>query len=167
MLLRVYQRQVLLQAQFILWGANDVNEVLKSQSGTSRVFYGLQNILNAAANISKALWGSGGNKEEERKTLRDSLGISDTSPLRATFMRNNFEHHDERIDDWWKNSARRNHADLVVGPPRAIVGLDDGDRFRFFDPNTTEMIFWGQSFNLQEMVNEIQRILPILQRELT
>jgi hypothetical protein len=98
--LRVFQIQVLDQCQFLLLSANEVNQGL-TQSDTNRVFYGIQNLLNAGANISKILWGQGGKRSEQRKRLRDSIGISDESPLREVTMRNHFEHMDERIDRWW------------------------------------------------------------------
>ena len=53
------------------------------------VFYATQNLLNAAANVSQALWGQGGSLSAERKELRDSIGITDDSPLSVVTMRNN------------------------------------------------------------------------------
>ncbi len=52
-------------------------------------------MLNARANISKALWGSGGRLASERAELRASIDVSDDSPLRYVGMRNKFEHFDE------------------------------------------------------------------------
>src|SRR5450631_2177877 len=94
--LRTFQSQVALQCSFLLLAAEDLNRGLK-QRNISYVFYALQNLLNAGANISKALWGQGGKLAIERKPLRDSIGVDDTSPLREVTMRNNFEHFDERI----------------------------------------------------------------------
>ena len=81
MLLRVFQQQVLLQCQFMLMAAQDVNETLKN-GDTRRTFYAIQNLLNAAANISKAFWGQGGRLTVKRQLLRDSIGVSESSPLR-------------------------------------------------------------------------------------
>jgi len=163
--LRIFQHQVLDQCHFLLASANEVNQGL-AQHDNNRVFYGIQNLLSAGANISKMLWGQGGKRSEQRKRLRDSIGISDNSPLREVTMRNHFEHMDERIDRWWSESQRHNHADKNIGPKdRTIVGLDTIDMFRLFDPQTTEIVFWGQEFNLQALVNEVQTILPLLQAE--
>jgi len=170
MLLRTFQRQVVLQCEFMLLAAAELNEALKDgtsavQQTTTRVFFSIQNLLNAAANISKAFWGQRGRFAAERQALRDSVGIPDTSPLRDVNMRNNFEHLDERLDKWWAESARHNHADLNIGPIGAIAGLDDIDMFRLFDPHSTEIVFWSQRFNLQSLIDEVQRVLPTLRAE--
>jgi hypothetical protein len=91
MLLRIFQQQVLGQCKNLLLSANEVNQSL-AKYDVQGVFYALQNLLNAGANISKALWGQGGKLADQRKPLRDSIGIDDTSPLREVTMRNNFEH---------------------------------------------------------------------------
>jgi hypothetical protein len=75
-------------------------------------------------------------------------------------MRNNFEHYDERLDRWWQNSTSHNHLDFMVGGPSIGGGMDQKDMFRVVDPATTDLVFWGEAFNLQSLVNEIQRILP-------
>jgi len=80
-------------------------------------------------------------------------------------MRNNFEHFDERLELWWQESPRHNYADFTLGPRSGIAGLDDIDMFRFFDPRTSEVVFWSEAFNLGALVNEVQRILPKVAEE--
>ena len=169
MLLRSFQRQVLLQCEFILLAAADINESCKAMEegedvGT-RIFYAIQNLLVAAANVSKALWGQGGKLSAQRQPLRDSIGISDASPFREVDMRNNFEHFDQRLDQWWNESSHHNMADLNIGPPEMIKGLDDIELFRHFDPRTRDTVFWGERFNLQELIDEVSRIIPALRAE--
>ena len=163
-LLRTFQRQAALQCKFVLTAANEVNNALKARNSEG-VFYALQNFLNAAANVAKALWGGGGKLEQARKPLRDSIGIGDDSPLRVVTMRHNFEHFDERLDRWWKESSTHNHMDIVIGPSNSVAGLAEIDKFRHFDPTTTNLIFWGEEFNLQKIVDEVQKILPKLEEE--
>jgi hypothetical protein len=164
-LLRTFQRQVELQCRFMLAAADELNTALAGRSKIEHVFYALQNLLNASANISKALWGARGKLAKERKPLRDSIGIADDSPLRDVNMRNNFEHFDERLDRWWAQSEQHNFVDMSVGPPNMIMGTDDLDRFRMFDPATGNMTFWGEQFNIQAIVNEVNRIFPTLHLE--
>ena len=161
MLLRMFQQQVLLQCQFMLLSAHELSAAMVSMNST-RTFYAIQSLLNAAANVSKAFWGSGGRQADDRYDLRDSIGIPEDSPLREVRMRNNFEHLDERLDQWWKESNRHNHVDLSIGPRSMISGIDDIDMFRAFDPRTADLAFWGQSFNIQAIMQEVQRILPKL-----
>lgn len=81
-------------------------------------------------------------------------------------MRNNFEHLDDRLDTWWKESKRHLHADMSIGPKdNMLKGVEQIDRFRLFDPRTTDLTFWGQEFNIQAIVSEAQKILPKLLEE--
>jgi hypothetical protein len=101
MLLRLFQSQVEFQCRVAISAAVDLNAGLAKLDHT-KVFGAIQNLLNAAANISKACWGTKGKLSVEREPLRDSIGVTDASPLQEVNMRNNFEHFDERLDRWWR-----------------------------------------------------------------
>jgi len=92
-------QQIKLQCQAVLVGSNDFDSAMATGDHT-HAWIAIQNILGAAANISKALWGAGGRHSEEREPLRASLQVDDTSPLRDVATRNHFEHYDERLDKW-------------------------------------------------------------------
>lgn len=164
MLLRTFQRQVQLQCGFLLKAAHEINAGLRNQD-VEQAFYGVQNLLNAAANISKALYGSGGRREAQRKALRDSIGLGDASPFRDVAMRNNFEHFDERLDRWWSESRSHNICDLNVASRADIAGIEKLGWFRNFDPQTTNVTFWSEDFNIQRIVTEVERLLPRLEKE--
>lgn len=163
-LLQLFQQQVLLQCEFIILAANDGDAALK-RADVKGVFFAIQNFLNAAANVSKALWGQSRRFSEQRRELRESIGVADDSPLVGVTMRNNFEHFDEKIDKWWKESASKNYVDLNVGPPGFIGGVAATDMFRNYYPSTGVLTFWGQEFRLGEILSEVQRILPKLSEE--
>ena len=165
MLLRIFQQQVLLQCQFFQLAAYDLNASLVTKDRT-RSWHAIQSMLTATACIAKALWGQSGGKAEERRALRESIGVDDDSPLRNCTMRNNFEHIDERIERWWAESANHNIIDLSFGSIRQSVrGLNDIEIFRIFDPGSGDVMFWSQDFNLQRIAGEIERILPKLWQE--
>jgi hypothetical protein len=145
----------------MILASEELNAALEKRN-VLNIFYALQNILNASANISKALWGQRGKFASERKHLRESIGVNDESPLRNVTMRNNFEHFDERLDRWWKESKQHNMADFNLG---AIGGIAEIDSFRCFDPRTSDVSFWGQNFNVQNLIDEVCRILPKLEAE--
>jgi hypothetical protein len=161
MLLRRFQSQIEFQCEAALVAADLINRGIQQQN-TTIIFSGIQHFLGAAANISKACWGQKGKRAAQRMPLRDSIGIADNSPVRDVDMRNNWDHFDDRLDTWWSDSVKHNHADRIVGN---IAGLDEKDTFRALDPSTLDVLFWGDKFNLQEIVNEIQRILPGVKRE--
>ena len=65
-----------------------------------------------------------------------------------------------------KESKSRAFVDRIIGyNVVSIAGTDDIDIFRSFDPQTGELAFWGQYFNLQEIVNEVVRIRPKVAEE--
>jgi hypothetical protein len=127
------------------------------------VWFWIEAFLSVAANISKALWGPGGKKAEEREPLRRSLGVPDSAPLEITDMRNHFEHFDDRLESWWAPSPSHNYFDRNIMPRSVIKAshLIDEDFFRFLDPVTGDVIFWGDAYNLPAIAREIHRILSI------
>lgn len=164
MLLHIFQTQVLIQCKYVQLAVDQLNKSMQHAGETGDVvpvFSAIQNLLNAAANISKLCWGSQGKRESERKALRDSIGISNASPLREVYMRNNFEHFDERLERWWAESKRHNYVDLNIGI--VFHSTDIIDIFRNYYPAHREITFWGQSFNLENIVNEVLRILPAVE----
>jgi|ERR1700678_1575093 hypothetical protein len=164
-LLRTFQTQITIQCKFALVAVGDIDSGA-SKLNSEQVFYGIQNLLNAAANIRKALWGSDQKIVHYRKPLRDSLDTDEHSVLfTKTIIRNHNEHFDERLDRWWYESKRKNFADFVVGPRNSIAGFDEIDRFRWYDPTTGDALFWGDAFNLRELVTEIKRLYPLAAQE--
>ena len=65
MLLRTFQRQVARQCKYVLFSAEEINKGLKERD-PEYVFFAIQNLLTASANIAKALWGGGGKRAAER-----------------------------------------------------------------------------------------------------
>jgi hypothetical protein len=127
-----------------------------------RAWHPIQSFLTAIANISKALWGQGGKLAAERRDLRDSLDVDDTSPLQPTSMRNHFDHFDERLDEWWKRSEDHNYVDLRFGDVGSqIHGIPEDEMFRSFDPASGDLVFWGQRYNLPAIIDEIRKIMPL------
>jgi hypothetical protein len=164
MLLRMFQKQTLFQCRAILISSTHLNEYLNKQD-TTGIFFSLQNLLNSAANVSKALYGQSGKYSCKRKPLRDSIGIKNTSVFKTTSMRNHFEHFDERLDKWWKESQRHNNFDFSVMPKSSVKGIDPIDWFRVFDPSSGDMYFWNQEFNIKDIISEVQSFLPQLEIE--
>lgn len=164
MLLRVFQHQIAYQCQCLLWSAAEVDMSLR-RNDIPRTFFALQNLLSAAANISKAAFRGGGKNASDRRELRASLHIADDSPLESKKMRNNFEHYDEKLDEWMAKSTRHSIHDLMIGPLANLRGTDAIDRFRHFDPATGEVTFWSDTFNVKRLIEEAYRILPIATRE--
>ena len=80
-------------------------------------------------------------------------------------MRNHSEHFDERLEKWWRNANRTSFVDRNIAPREAIIAGDPALMFRGFDPQTTDLFFWGDEMNVQQVIDECRRILPKLQQE--
>jgi hypothetical protein len=164
MLLRAFQKQVEFQLRALL-NAHERLVAALAAGDMNGTWFSVENLLSAAANASKALWGQGATANAARKPLRDSLGVTDTSPLSERWVRNHFEHFDERLDEWWVKDPNHNIADMNLLPVGAIVGLARLSTFRQLDPSTLEVVFWGDTFNIPEIVAEASRILPVVATE--
>lgn len=167
-LLRIYQMHVAVCCRAVLFAMGDLKSPGAYDNG--RVWYAVPNLVIAAGNVSKALWGTGNEKQRarryaERQPLRDSLRVTDDSPLRHVKIRNDYEHIDERIEDWWRDSPNHNIVDSFIGPRGDFEGIDDNEMLRWIDPSTGDVIFWGNELNIPTVVAEVQRILPIAERE--
>ena len=173
-LLSVFSAQVRFQCEYVLLAHERIRAALREIESRSTpplrkgygaqvaLWAGVQDLLNAAANIAKAFWGQGGTRAVERSTLRASFEVKDASPLKNVLMRNNFEHFDERLDKWWNNSPTRGYLDMATGPAITTRTGDPLDAFRTLDTNTLEITFWGEPFSLAEIVGEAQRLLSVL-----
>jgi hypothetical protein len=87
--------------------------------------------------------------------LRESLGVSDSSPLRSVQMRNRFEHFDEDLEDWHRR-GRVNYADLNVG---MLLDFDTKDVFRGYNQLTKVVTFATFECSVQEIVGEATVLL--------
>jgi hypothetical protein len=135
------------------------------------IWMALQQMLVAAANASKLLWGSRGKKTAARAALRQAIGVSDSNPLEDPDLRNDWEHIDERIDTWAADDSNRVFLGRLIGNPQKVLGqiLTDGQpappqsNFRSYDPDTGIVSFWEHSVSVPNIVREARAMLPRLQ----
>jgi len=186
-LLRIFQGEIVTQCEFVLLAAEQLREAESfdvfetfnpgdpatdlaearraSDRNMTALWSALQTILVSAANISKLLWGNKGKREEERRELRDSLEIDDTSCLRSPDLRNDFEHFDDRLRTWFASGQNHVYAGRNVWDgPIANVPIPE---FGTYNQKTGEVVFWKNSANVRDIVAEVARLLPIAEREAT
>jgi hypothetical protein len=165
-LLKIFQTELGTQCEFILIGGRQVNAYLEVRQ-SQPIWFALQGMLVSAANASKLLWGSRTEEAlEVRRQLRESVGVTDESPLSSRRLRNDFEHFDERLERWFGQSQDHNYIGRNIGDPEGIVVVGRGvpdDKFGHFDPSTTIVSFWEQSASLRDIVSEAERIIAVLQ----
>ena len=100
MLLRMFQQETLAQCSYVLIAANQINQLTSTGSYDDAFWREVQTFVVSTGNISKLLWGQRGKLATERKPLRDSIGVKESSPLRRTTLRNDFDPIYERMDRW-------------------------------------------------------------------
>ncbi len=155
MLLRILHTEVERQAMFGLIAAVDLDAALKTDD-MDRVWYSAQSLLIAVGNVSKLLWPPRPNVPKRGETLRASLGVPDSSPLRLRTFRNHFEHFDEQLEDWAK--SRKSFVDSNVGSINKIAGLDPSDFLRNLDTGQCAVTFRGDTYLLKPVVSALREL---------
>lgn len=152
-----FQMEVNRQSKFALKALDDMD--LGHEEDNSDFWYSMQAFLSAVANISKLLWGSGATDQqrreaqERRRPLRESLNVSDDSPLKARAFRNHFDHFDERLEEqfveWVSQGYKGGISDTFVGD---IDELDIGTfALRNFDTVTRTLTFRGEKLPIDPL----------------
>lgn len=164
LVLRVFVREVELQCIFANLAYQDLRQAL-ADSNTEQVFFAAQALLGAVGNVSKLLWPTKTGNAERGTRLREVLAVSDDSPIAPRTFRNHFEHFDERLDEWTKSSKRKNFADLNIGPPEFISGLDAEDFLRNFDQTSFILTFRKDKYEINKVMQALQLIYKNAQHE--
>lgn len=123
----------------------------------------LQQLLNAAANISRLLWsgdseGAATQREASRAGLRASVGATDSFALKDRILRNRWEHIDEYVEEWWAASERHGftHRNISDGAP---IGNATGiNRFLDFNTTTKTVTFWDYPVSVHALVSEARTL---------
>jgi hypothetical protein len=156
-LLHVFRREIIKQCEYAITAYEDIHRSLQEEN-EKRLWYSSQAFLIASANISKLLWPDSQHTEfpDFRLILRQSLGLTDASPIRSRVFRNHFEHFDERLEKWIKTSKRHNLADSNIGV--VIKGFEPNEYLRNFDIVSLSITFQGDTYKIQPIVDEIMEI---------
>jgi hypothetical protein len=179
----VYLREADTQCRLVIGAVVALNNAMEAASRESggptdwqrfefvqgEIFRSLHSLLTHASNVSRLFWppagkGAVAQKREERgRLLRQRVGLPDDShPLKTRTLRDHLEHFDERIDHWRETSVRKNYAQDLVGPKGMIVGLEETDMMRWYDPSQKRFMFRGESFDIQGLVAALDQLRPLL-----
>ena len=86
-----------------IWDLSSDYEMSEFRMRQNRFWLSLQGFLISSANLSKLLWPNSNRKVFIRKRgeeLRDSVGVTESSPINSRDLRNHLEHFDERLEEW-------------------------------------------------------------------
>ena len=162
----IFKRELSFQCELAKMAATQLDaEMMGGSPRSLHVWAALQSILISAANISKFLWGSGRDRkrlEAARKPLRELVGIEDGSVLDSTSLRNDFEHFDERIEEWASGPSSWAYIARIIGPSNfeAVGGGDlplPGTFGRFYT-DTGIVKFWDNEIDLYAVVQAIRAL---------
>lgn len=176
--LRIYQMEVKQQCVYALIALQEMQDRLANpeqgfhEDGTYRFWSAMQTFLGACATISKLCWPSEARKKGESldevqfrtkrgQELRQSLGLTDSSPLKDKELRNSFEHIDERLDQWANHSPHRMLMSRCIGEPGAFVidpPMAPTDWVGYLDRSTMEVTFQGPSVPLNPMALAVRQL---------
>jgi hypothetical protein len=146
------------------------------------VFRTIHSFLTHASNLSRLFWPPQPAMRQREsveqfetrvprvrrgRNLRAALGLPDEGHiLKDRRLRDHLEHFDERLDAWQAESERHNFVQDFIGPKNGgIVGIEDTDMMRWFDPTTNNFRFRGEEYDLQALadaVAEMQQQVRIL-----
>ncbi len=141
--------------------ATEAFDKAKSIGDTEGRFIALHHAMGHAAAISRILFPEKLNSvgEKRREFLRKKLGIEPTSPLKARTLRNHMEHFEQRLDTWAADlRPNKSFVNRVCMPRETLVGVDDRDILRMYDPSTLDYVFRGDRFNIPVVVNAVDEL---------
>jgi hypothetical protein len=135
----------------------EINEAF-SESDSAAIWYAVQSFLISTANISKILWPPDKKYAKRGLKLRTILNVSDGSPLKNRDVRNHFEHFDERVHTWAENVSGEAFVDSSIMPLSRLEGMNPKNVARNFDQSTFSVTFFGDSFQLEQIIKEIESL---------
>jgi hypothetical protein len=155
--LRLFQREVEHQCDFAIIALEDMEEA-KANSDGKLFWYSVQNLLVAIGRISRLLWPPDSDKAERRTKLRESLDVEEDSPLNALTFVEHFEHFDERLEEWYESSENLRYFDSYTEPLDVLAETSPLDRFRGFDTEKNALIFHGDLYYLEPVIEAIEGV---------
>jgi hypothetical protein len=102
---QLFLREIRQQCQFAMSDYKEMTQAIRERDNY-KLFHSLQSFLIAAANISKIFWPIRDKYYGQRgQELRNLLLVDENnSPFKIRDPRNVFEHFDEKLDDWFRQS---------------------------------------------------------------
>lgn len=163
----IYVRELLMQCEYAVNAIPRMNEILASRGNPSEFFREAGDFLQHSSAVSRLLWPPGSKNRASKKrakirgvNLRKTLKLDDSHILKDRALRDHFEHFDERLDDWAETSPNKNIVDNMIGPRTAIGGdaIKDQDIFRMYDPTSKLIVFRGERFDVQALVDGLTEV---------
>lgn len=174
--LRIYLGEGKTQCSFALAAAQAINRNLdiihqfpehgdrgQVNFAQRELFRSVHSLLTHASNVSKLFWpakkkGAEGRARADRgEKLREAIPIIDELEcIKNRAVRDHLEHFDERIDSWRSEGSGYYGQDNIG--PIGMMGIEVKNIMRHYDDTTNCFVFRGESFDVQGMVLEVDRL---------
>jgi hypothetical protein len=167
-----YIQAMLFNARAALASIGEAERILKAMSNGESIESGpdtdsdallnsLQNVVIHGAALSRYFWPARTGHERRAEFLKDTLQITEESPLKSRDLRNQIEHFDEKLDDYVSSGIVGNVFPAYVG--RLPVEDVPSHMFRAYyaDVGIFEML--GKRYEMSPLANEIARIHDLLE----
>ncbi|VAX07402.1 hypothetical protein MNBD_ALPHA03-1501 [hydrothermal vent metagenome] len=144
------------QCRFIEASVDILNQSMEKQASVG-VFFGLQNIMLGANNISRTLWTPRKKGKERAASLRKTLDLPEKYPLNNDSILSLVDHADEANDQWINQSKDHYILYDFIGDisKSQHKNVELKNIFRAFDTSTRIYTYLGTSFNLEALLKAL------------
>jgi hypothetical protein len=156
-LIRHFQVEVERQCQFAMIALQDMEEASANSDG-KLFWYSVQNLLVAVGRISRLLWPPGPLFPSRGAELRETLGVSEDSSLKALEFVEHFEHFDKRLETWYVTSEQHRFFDSYTEPLDVLADTAPEDRFRGYDRENEAVLFHGEAYELGPVSRAVEEL---------
>jgi hypothetical protein len=161
----LFLHEIIFQCKTILTTFDLLSNALKQNIWDNNLIWGILSlILTSTSNISKIFWPSTTTNikyKERGEHLRDLLQVDNESSLHNRYLRNDFEHYDERLHDWYEKSSTKSFSSrninitMVAEIPDGYVDMGN------FDTHSNTVTFWNVRYELDLIKSDIENLLNI------
>lgn len=133
---------------------------------TVNLFECIYSHLYLTSNVALMLWPSEKGKKKNQiqfrkhraEHLRRRLKIPENHLLQDRSFRNDIAHMDERLDEWWLTSVRRNISRQGYSTRERIIRFDTKDIFEHYIYDEKVFIFRGREYDLKASAAALEDI---------
>jgi hypothetical protein len=156
-LLRQLQREVERQCQFAMISLQDMEEASANSDG-KLFWYSAQNLLISVVKVSLMLWPPDPRYPEVTEALRESLGVTEDSPLRDRSFPERFLSFDEQLHEWYEASKEKRFFDSYTEPLDVLADTSPQDRFRGYNTEDNTLLFHNEPYPLSPISTAVEEI---------
>lgn len=167
----IYEQEILNRNKWIVVSVENINIELNSskENGSSLasiVINQAMAIINHAMLVLrlvdiKAIGARNIEKSKERAMLLHSRNNEFVEPPKSLrSIRNDYEHFEERLDEWATKANPNYYIDLNIGAN--LIGGDFSKKDVFRNLNETKLTFWNKEVDLQEVINWVGHMARVI-----